>query len=291
MALKWIIHPTNRRVRLLVGFLLAGLFCLHCTPTDATRGSHLIVAVSGKPVGENAPDIMSKVVKLAKTDHIALLEFCLTNCKARYADYECTLVKQERIKGVLKPEQVISVRFMNRPFSVAMAWSDETAPMGDRVLYIEGKYNNQMLVRPTNKFFRALVGTARRDPNGKDVRNNTLRPVNMFGFERGMESLLKVYRKAKENGDLTEDFGGYADVAGRRTIVLVRHLPPKDDYPAAKTLIYIDLEYLVPVGIEGFGWAEEKELLCSYVYKDLKLNVDLTEDDFLPKANGMAPPK
>ena len=88
---------------------------------------------------------------------------------------------------------------------------------------------------------------------------------------------------------LQEAFGDYAVAAGRKTIVLVRFLPDTKDYPSHRTKIFIDLQHLVPVCVEGFN--EAGDLICRYVYKDVKFNVGLTDKDFLPEAIGIASPK
>ncbi len=279
--------PSNRRARLFVGALLLVLFCLQCTRSEAFRESRFIVAVAGHSLERNSPSEFKQVEELAKSDHAALLELCLANYDQSYRDYVCTFLKQERINQVVGKQQEVEVKFLDSPYSVAMAWTPETAPIGDRVLYVEGKYNGQMLVRPKG-FLGRLVGTVARDPDGPAAMRNTLRPVNMFGFRRALKSLLAVYERADRQGDLREAFGGFAQVAGRETVVLIRYLPPKGDYPAYKTVIFIDLEYLVPVCIEGYDWDEQ--LSSRYIYRDVSFDVGLTDADFLPAANEMKPP-
>ncbi len=231
----------------------------------------------------------AELVKLARTDHVALLEKCLANYRRNYQDFKCTFVKQERVGGVLKEPQWIDVKFLGKPFSVAMKWT-KNAPLANRLIYVEGKYDGMMLVRPKSGLIRALLGEAvLRTPDGPDAMKNTRRPVTMFGFERGLDSLLEVYRKAKLAGDLKQSYEGTAEIDGRRTIVLKRYLPDGKGYPAKTTIVYIDLEYLVPTGIEGFGWKDE--FTSRYVYRDVRFNVGLTEKDFLPASNGMKPPK
>jgi hypothetical protein len=274
-------------MRLLVGLLLAGLFCIQCSSTEAFKESPLVVAVSGKIMGKNAPEVLAKVEELARTDHVALLEFCQKSYKGRFVDYTCTLIKQERINGEFKPEQWIEVKFLDSPFSVAMKWT-KNPPIGEQVLYVDGKYNNQMLVKPKG-WLGNIVGTVPRPPNGPEAMQNTLRPVNEFGFYRSLQNLLDVYRGAKARGDLKEEFGGYAEVDGRKSIVLVRHLPPDRDYPAKKTMTYIDLEYLLPICVKGYDWDDQPSSL--YIFKDVKFNMGLTPEQFTPEANGMKPPR
>jgi len=278
---------SNRRARLFVGAMLLVLFCLQCTRTQAFRESRFIVAVAGHSLERNSPSEFKQVEELAKSDHIALLELCLANYEQSYRDFVCTFLKQERINQVVGKEQEVEVKFLEKPYSVAMAWTPATAPIGDRVLYIEGKYSDQMLVRPKG-FLGQLVGTVARKPDSPEAMQNTLRPVNMFGFRRVLKSLLAVYERARREGDLREDFGGFAQVAGREAVVLIRYLPPKHDYPAYKTVIFIDLEHLVPVCVEGYDWDEQ--LSSRYLYKDVSFNIGLTDADFLPAANEMKPP-
>ena len=282
MALKQLLRPTNRNVRYLVGCLLIGLFCIQCIPDRNTDSGNVLIA---RTQTGNPDDVAAKLVQLAKTDHIALLKLCQEHCRSNYRDYTCTLVKQERIKGALGKEQEVRVKFLDSPYSVLLKWV-RNAPIGDQVLYVEGKHGGNMIVRPKSGLLRMLTGGyVLRKPTGPDAMKKTLRPVSFFGFRRGLRELIKVYAQARDNGDLKQAFGEFAEVAGRKTLVLERYLPATEDYPAAKTLIYVDLEYLVPTCIEGWDW--DDRLSSRYVYKDIEFNVGLSEDDFLPEANGI----
>ena len=294
MSLKTVLRPTNRKVRILVGMLLAALLAIQCTTAPAWNKGHDVVVIDGKQSGSNVGQA-DKLEQLAKTDHIALLQMCLDNYQAKYHDYTCTFTKQEVINGTNKPLQMMEVKHMAQPFSVAMHWI-KNPPLGDTVLYVEGQYNDQMLVRPTSPLLRGLVGTVVRSPDDAEAMKNTLRPVNMFGFERGLKSLLEIYKKAKDAGDLKQSFGGYAEVGdpkggGRKCMLLVRNLPDKPEYKAAspKTVIYIDADYLLPVRIEGFDASGTPD--SSYDYGNIKFNVGLAAKDFRPESNEMQPPK
>lgn len=288
MSLKRLLGPSNRRARIAVGIFLALLFCIQCTRTQADKApSKFVTAISGQACGQTSAEALSEIEQLARTDHTALLRYCLDHYSRNYRDYTCTFIKQERLGGTLGEEQWINVKFRDCPFSVAMQWT-RNAPIGDRVLFVEGKYGGRMLVQPKG-LLANLVGTVARDPDGPDAMRNTLRPVNLFGFRRGLQSLIDVYEQARRCGDLREEFGGYAELFGRRTLVLVRYLPAKEGYPAYKTTTYIDTDYLVPVAIEGLDWQEQ--LSSRYYYKDICFNTALDDEDFLPASNGMTEPK
>ncbi len=282
MLSKRVIRLTNTRIRLVVGLLLAAMFCIQCTRPDAFRGGLEVTAIAGSSARQASPNRLKELERLARTDHIALLRQALENYRNCYRDYTCTFTKHERINGQFRKEQEIEVKFLDNPFSVAMRWT-KNAPVGDRVLYVEGKHNGQMLVQPKG-LLGALVGTVSRDTDGPDAMANTRKPVTLFGFKRLMESLLKVNELASSRGEGKFTFEGYRTKA-QKVMVLKRILPPKKDYPAKTTIWYLDVDHLVPIGLEASDWDDQKT--CRYSYSNVKFNVGLTEDDFMPKANGM----
>ena len=290
MTVRSLLRATNPRVRILVGLMLISLFCIQCADSRAIPepSGRMPLVISGKLLGDNPPSLRQQIDRLARTDHTSLLALCRERCQD-YRDYRCTFVKQERIAEKLGNRQVAHVKCRESPFSVAMAWI-ENAPIGDRILYVDGRYDGQMLVRPANPWLRALAGgQVLRKPDDPTVRRNSLRAVTMFGFRRTLDSLLSHYRLAGEHDELEEEFGGYYDINGRQAVCLIRWLPAKRDYPAWKTVIYIDLEYLVPVRVEARDW--DDRLSSVYAYEDIRPNVGLTDGDFLPEANDMSSPR
>jgi hypothetical protein len=286
-----------RRKLLFVGLLAVGVFVALYT-TQTTTGDPLeretVVIEQGRPIETDVPETQLETLeRLAKTDHVALLEMCLENYRENYSDYTCLFTKHERIDGEFMPKQLVDVAFRQEPFSVAMKWRTEdeegeelTMPKGDRALYVEGQWKNQMLVRPTSGLLQALTGGyVKRTPTDKEVMESTLRPISSFGFERSLENLLAVYRAAIEAEDAKFKFVGYATIDDRKAIVIERILPAEKDYPAARTVTAIDLEYLVPVLIEGYDWQDEK--FCTYSFEEITFNLDLTEEQFSLEAMGM----
>jgi hypothetical protein len=283
---KRLFHPTNRSVRVLVGLLLVCLLAIQVTQSVATSDS-------SRPAIRTAPDDPgeeSELVRLARTDHVTLLENCLAEFDARpRGKYTCTFTKQERIRGQLGQPQRIAVKFMEKPFSIAMTWQTHP-PMGDALIFVEGKRKDadgrsQMLVRPTNPLFQRLTGgSVQKLPDGPDAMRNTLRPCTAFGFRKSLNSLLEVYRTAGEHNECVEKFIGYADVDGRECVVIERVLPNKPDlYPAWKTRLFIDTELLLPVRVIGWDWNDK--LVCDYRFTNITFDPELDESDFTPQAN------
>jgi hypothetical protein len=283
---KRLLGPTNRKVRLFVGLLLLGMFCFQCVPT----GDNAVVNYA-KALGtaETQEQKLQHFRDLARKDHVEALKFCLEEYGRTSRNFRCTFIKQERINGKVGPEQEIAVKFREKPYCVAMAWT-RNAPLGDRVLYVEGKWDSMMLVRPSNAFARALAPTVKRQPDGEEAMATTLRPANQFGFDRGIRSLIDIYTQAKKAGDLREEVlpVDYEMSDGRKAIVLVRHLPEGKGYPAYETKIYIDKATFLPVMIEGF--TSRNEFICRYLYKDIDFKANLTDQDFLPERNDLKTP-
>lgn len=289
--IRKLLATRSRRIlvtALLAAFVGTGLYAFR--PAEAIDiEDGLATFVQGERVGGDVPEsLLDRIEELAKTDQIALLEMCLENSR-QYRDYTVTFVKQERINGRMLPKQVVKASFRREPFSVAMAWQTHddagvelTVPKGDRALFIEGQYNDHIVIRPSGEILQALVGSVTRDPLDAEVMRSNLRPITGFGFERSLQNLIDTYRQAQDAGDLQFSFLGYADVTGRSTIVLERLLPPTSDYPAAKTRIFIDLESLVPVLVEGYDWDGEK--FCYYLFNDIQFNMDLPDEAFTPGA-------
>ncbi len=295
MSVTKLFRPTNRSTRFIVGMFLAIMLGIQCLQSVSPERSDYLLADDAPFAEPTNLSISEKLIDLARTDHVALLEYCLENYDRTYRDYTGTFIKQERIRGRLGKEQWIDISFMDEPFSVAMNWT-KNPPVGDRVLYVDGKYSGKMLVRPTNGFLRALAPTVSRKPSGSDAMKNTLKPITMFGFKNGMQNLIETYKIARRRGECTERFAGMAKINGRDVYVLERFLPKKPGYLYHKSIICIDAEYLVPIIIEGYDWNERADgwasrLICRYQYKDLKFNVGLVKTDFHPNKLDLKEPR
>lgn len=278
MSWKRMLRSTNSRVRLGVGLLLAALFCIQCTQSDAR-----IEGVAMGPIAEAGAS--GELERLAKTDHVALLKQALAHYRDTVHDYRCKFSKQERISGRLRPRQEMEVKFLEEPFSVAMHWV-KNPPTGDRVLYVDGKNNGNMLIKLKGVLnFVARGKPVQRNPKSNDVMANTLKPVTDFGFRRAMESLLKVYELARSRNECEISFLGYFNVGGRKAMKLQRVLPASKDYPGKTTTWYLEVDNLILLGLETTDW--DDRLVCSYFYENVQLNVGLGDEDFTLKANGM----
>lgn len=276
----------NIIVRISIGiFIFAFCIISNFSTTKANTPGLGSVAIASDQ--KDASDIALDIEKMAKTDHVSLLKYCIDNYNKQYSHYTCTFLKQETIRGKLGKEQATTIKFMEKPFSVVMTWTENRPSPADRVIFVDGKYNNKILCRPVGLL--GLAGTQIRDPLSEEAKASSINPITEFGITKMTQNLIGVYELAKKNGDLTEEFGGYFTLDGRKCIMIIRLIKESSsqNYPANKTETYIDLEYLVPVCVKGWNW--KNKLSCTYHYKNLKFDTDLTEIDFSTQKNDMKP--
>ncbi|MCG3178121.1 MAG: hypothetical protein BIFFINMI_00444 [Phycisphaerae bacterium] len=285
----------SSRVRLAIGLVLGGLLMAQVFTSLGPASTDVATAAAppvnfSKDAALNQVSDKDRIENLAKTDHVALLKYCLAHFSERYADYTCTLARQERIAGKLGDRQIIDVKFKEKPFSVFMNWRTNPG-QADRMAYVaDGK--NIMYLRPTG-WPRKLWPSVERSPDAADVRSKSLRSVTEFGFANGLRSLIEVYETAAKRGDLVEaSYVGANEkgVDGRPTFAIKRILRPSDDedYPAKTTIVEIDQEWLIPVRIYGTDWRDGEDgqprIKCDYVYTDIKFNVGLKDEEFTRQA-------
>jgi hypothetical protein len=277
----------STRVRLILGLVLAILLMVQIVAgIDFNRARAMVQQASYDLNGKTAND---ELRLLAETNHIALLKACLVDCEKSYRRYSCRLERQERLGGVLTPVQVIDVKFRNDPYSVLMLWQ-EHAPRGDKMLYVEDPATPadqwKMFIHPSGLPGR-IFKVVERSPSDPEIRSASQRSIKEFGFANGLRALLGVYEQADCNRQLETKYLGTGMIDGRPTLAIKRILPNGHDYPAYETIIEIDQEYRVPVRVTGTNW--QNELMCHYVYKNIRFNDDsgVKDSDFLRKTNNL----
>lgn len=254
-------------------------------PTVAMANVAEVIGISDVTAAESIDpleDRNTRIMTLAETDHLALLNLALENYTRNVQAFSATFYKQERINGKLKPTQKIAVQFKEQPFSLLMKWQENIGTI-DKLLYVEGSYDNKMIVHPAGLL--AWIKSVRRDPAGRDARKSSRRTCNQFGFRRTIEGMIAVYQDAQSAGDLQMSSLGRTERFGRPCVTFVRTLPPKDQYPCARMVVDFDLEYLLPVSVSSYDWQEN--LLSQYSYRDLDFNASFAAAAFTPAANGL----
>ena len=91
---------------------------------------------------------------------------------------------------------------------------------------------------------------------GERAEKASRRTIDECGFGSTFELMERYCSQASEAGVLELSFAGTAEIDGRPTLVLVRHLPYTGDggtYPDATLVLHLDRESLLPVEIESYA--------------------------------------
>ncbi len=197
-------------------------------------------------------------------------------------DYECRLVKRERIDGVLHPYKFMDLKVRHEPFSVYIL---ETAPKpGREVIYIDGAFNNRILGHTTGSEHR-LIGTVSISPNGPRAMKENRHPITKVGIVNLTARLIEEAEKDLEWGEIDVKYYNDATLNGRScTCMEFIHPNPRKEFRYHIARVYIDNEMVVPVRYVAYMWpnkpGEKPPLLEEYTYLDIKANIGLTDRDF-----------
>lgn len=211
----------------------------------------------------------------ANPDPLELMEQCQKSYEA-LTDYTATFIKEQRVRGKLKKPETVFMKF-KKPFSIYMKWI-KNPDEGKEVIYVEGENDGKILAHLGGIIGLITPTTFRMEPTHPIAMGGNLKPVTAAGLGNMIESLLEVFYLARDKGDLKAVCKGTTLYNGRTVFVVERYLPNKEEYPNQFALIYIDKELMLPVYYAAYD--NEQNLLEKYAYKNLNLNVGLTEKDY-----------
>lgn len=210
-------------------------------------------------------------------------------------DFSCILAKRERINGRLRDYEYLRTIVRREqqsggqtvPFSVYAEFLAPKKVLGRKVLYVEGRNDNKLLVRNGGLRFGHMI--VNLEPTSDAVLRESRYPVTELGLSNVVGRLIDQAKHdiiADPDARNTEVvFFRDAEIDGRAcTHIQVTH--PTEDHTFAfhQANIYVDDKLQVPLRVESYTWpkneGEPALLVEEYTYMKLKLNVGLTDRDF-----------
>ncbi|MBP87227.1 MAG: hypothetical protein CMJ64_10985 [Planctomycetaceae bacterium] len=208
-------------------------------------------------------------------------------------DYTATIIKRERIKGKLKEHEFMFAKIRNRkvqdgkvvvPFAVYMKFLKPDSVKGREVIWVEGKNEGKLIAHETG-----LLGFKRfhLPPDGLISMMGQRYPITDIGIENLVVELIERGNRDLEYPECDVKFYKKAKVDEYICMVIdVIHPTKRDHFDYYRARIYIDDALQVPVRYASWSWPETPggELLLEeeYTYRNIKLNVGLTDKDFDP---------
>lgn len=199
-------------------------------------------------------------------------------------DYSCVLEKRERLDGSLGDKQVIQMNVREQPFSVYMKFHQPH--QGREVIFVNGQNNNEMLVLEAG--FKRRLGQMSLDPNGWLAMRGQKYPITKIGIRNLMAEVVKFAEADTKYSECEVKTDPNTNIDGRpTTMIQIEHPVPRREFRSYVTRIFLDNELKVPIHCDSYMWPEVQgkapPLEKSYTYRNLKVNVGLTPNDFDPK--------
>lgn len=219
---------------------------------------------------------------------------CLVRMR-QYPDYTATIVKRERIKGVLGNYEYMFAKIRNRveqdgklvtPLSVYLHFLKPDDIKGREVIWVEGQNNGKLKAHEGGLLGRTLPSVW-LPPDGILAMRGQLHPIYDIGIENLILKLIERGTRERQYDETEVKFEPGAKINGRScTVLSVKHPVPREHFEFYLAQIFIDDEYKLPIRYAAYTWPKEQgenTVLEEYTYLDLKLNQNLTDADFDPE--------
>lgn len=213
--------------------------------------------------------------------------------KKEVQDYTCTIVKRERVKGELGKHQYMFAKIRHHqdgkgdaeiPFSVYLKFRQPKSVEGREVIWVEGKNDNKLVAHEGGLLNLKRAWLA---PDGFFAMMGQRYPIKEIGVQNLVEQLIKRGERDRKHRNVEVKFfdGAMVDDRKCRKIQVV-HPEKRPELDFHKAQIFIDEQLNIPIRYVAWTWPEkpdgELQLIEEYTYRDVKLNVGLTDKDFDP---------
>jgi hypothetical protein len=201
---------------------------------------------------------------------------------AAVADYACTLVKRERLNGVMQPDHVITMKVRTRPFSVYLRWHEPKPLTGQEACYVQGKNDGKMRVKAAGLL--GSVGFLSLDPDDLRARQTSRRNITEAGLGNLIERVARGWEVDSKRGRAVLRLGEYEYNKRRCFRAETINLTRAPELVCHRSVIFFDKENHLPIRAECYDWPAQKgepgELIDVYSFVNLRLNVGLDDEVF-----------
>ena len=198
----------------------------------------------------------------------------IDDCNASYAavdGYTCTFTKQELFEGVLKPAEIMDMKF-RKPHAVYLVWRNGIL-RNRRVLYVANANDGKILVYTGN--LPGFHKVFRIDPNAVEAARENRHCISEVGIGYLCLRMREQFDAARAAGTLDARYLGIETLDGRKTWHIMRTLED-----GGRREWNVDAELLLPTRVATFD--KLGKLVETYSYSGIKLNPVFKDEDFDP---------
>lgn len=199
--------------------------------------------------------------------------------------YTATLIRRERVRGALGPEQTIALKVRHEPFSVYMRFVEPEA--GKEAIYREGRYDGHV-VGHGGGLSRRLIPRLKVPPDHPLALAANRHPITDAGIANLVRKLIGFREMDLQDEEAVTILDRVTDDEGRPRLRSVHSHPHyRPERPFAYVEVLYDPDTFLPVKITNFDWPGpdhegDLDLAETYAYEDLDLEAVLEEEDFDP---------
>ena len=220
--------------------------------------------------------------------HRSLLEI-----QKNVIDYRATIVSRERSSGKLGEPKTMEVQVRNRklvdtkvkvPFAVYVKFTQPKNVNGREVIWVEGANDGKMIAHEPG--FRNILRIKLKPTSLLAMMGNRY-PITEIGIEKLVAKLIQKGERDRQHGECTVEINDRTEVDGIPcTMIRVIHPEKREHFDFHIAEIYVDTKRQVPLQYRAYDWPEEAGadplMTEEYIYRDLQLNVKLSDDVFDP---------
>lgn len=208
-------------------------------------------------------------------------------------DYECTIVSQARVNGVLGDERYMHCKVRHKrkignkyvPLSIYTRFLKPENVAGQEAIWVEGRNRGKIIAHGSG-----LLNIKRLylNPDGALAMNGNRYSMPNLGMKNLTKKLIEKGINDLNHEECIATIKRGVDVDGHTcTLMEIKHPHPREHFEFHIARIYIDDHRNLPIAYEGYLWPENPgdppPLLEKYYYTDIKINKGLKSRDFHPK--------
>jgi outer membrane lipoprotein-sorting protein len=191
-------------------------------------------------------------------------------------DYTAVYEKEERAISTGE-KQTMHLSF-RKPLDIRLEWLNEKGQVDQTAVYREGLNDGAILMRKSG-LLGSMVGTVRIKTDSAIAREDSKHPITTVGLGNLIERITAEADKPQtETTFLGEEISVDGRVAYKIEMSNAGGLQLTGGVEQRKATIFIDKQLLLPIKVEVYD--AEGVLDERHIFKDLKLNVQLTDKTF-----------
>jgi hypothetical protein len=201
-------------------------------------------------------------------------------------DCAFTFVKRESIAGKLSDHEAVFLKVRNEPFSIYAYTLGPKQPKGQEAIYVAGRNDDKVIVHVTG-IRHKLVGMLALAPDAPEIMEGNRYSITSGGYVNMLTKIIRLYQQEMTEGVSEVQVIPGAKVDGRVcTCVQVSHPHAGRNFVFQTTRMFYDDATGLPLRWEAYDFppqpGQAPPLAEEYTYRNVQLNVGLTDADFDP---------